>query len=171
MFQYVNRKNCGRRKVRKHKEIEGSDKIVTLNVSAKFDSLNKMNTTSSESKGKLGRSVKGLVTALAFKTKVGLQNYKKARYAISNVSKKDLLKIIKEFEKIGKLPYEKRIPKHEPTPSYFHLVRQLVEYMMRSDEHNRYVHGSYAEDTAPSSNVNVTDEDESKEIIVHKTLS
>ena len=42
--------------------------------------------------------------------------------------------------------------------------------MMRSDEHNRHVHGSYAEETAPSSNVNVTDEDESKEIIVHETL-
>ena len=41
---------------------------------------------------------------------------------------------------------------------------------MRSDEHNSQVHGSYAEDTAPSSNVNVTDKDESKEIIVHKTL-
>ena len=70
LFQSVNMKNCGRRKVRKHKEIKGSDKIVTLNVSAKFDSLNKMETTSSESKGKLGRSGKGLVTALALKTKV-----------------------------------------------------------------------------------------------------
>ena len=43
-FQYVNRNNCGCRKVRKHKEIKGSDKIVTLNVSAKFDSLKKMET-------------------------------------------------------------------------------------------------------------------------------
>ena len=42
---------------------------------------------------------------------------------------------------------------------------------MRSDEHIRHVHGSYAEETAPLSNVNVTDEDESKEIIVHETLS
>ena len=42
---------------------------------------------------------------------------------------------------------------------------------MRSDEHNRHVHGSYAEETDPSSNVNVTDEDESKEIILHETLS
>ena len=66
-------KNCGRRKVRKHKDIKGNDKIVTLNVSAKFDSLNKMKITSSESKGKLGRSGKGLVTALAFKTKVRSQ--------------------------------------------------------------------------------------------------
>ena len=42
---------------------------------------------------------------------------------------------------------------------------------MRSDEHNRHMHGSYAEETSPSSNVNVTDKDKSKEIIVHKTLS
>ena len=43
--------------------------------------------------------------------------------------------------------------------------------MMRSDKLNRHDHGGYTEMTAPSSNVNVTDEDESKEIIVHKTLS
>ena len=47
LFQSVNMKNLGRRKVRKHKDIKGSDKIVTLNVSEKFDSLNKMKTTSS----------------------------------------------------------------------------------------------------------------------------
>ena len=69
-------KNCGRCKVRKHKEIKGSDKIVNLNVSSKFDSLNKLETTSSESKGKLGRSGKGLITALAFKTKVRSSKYK-----------------------------------------------------------------------------------------------
>ena len=56
LFESMNMKNFGLRKVRKHKEIKGSDKIVTLNVSAKFDSMNKMETTSSESKGKLGRS-------------------------------------------------------------------------------------------------------------------
>ena len=52
LFQSANMKHCGRHKVRKQKDIKGSDKIVTLNVSAKFDSLNKMKTTSSESKGK-----------------------------------------------------------------------------------------------------------------------
>ena len=79
-------KNGGHRKVGKHKEINGSDKIVTLNISEKFDSLNKMKTTSSDSKRKLGRSGKGLVTALDFKTKVRSQKYKKARYTIENVS-------------------------------------------------------------------------------------
>ena len=73
LFQSVNMKHIGRRKVRRHKKIKGSDKIVTLNISAKFDSLNKMKTTSSESKGKLGGSGKRLVTALAFNTKVSSQ--------------------------------------------------------------------------------------------------
>ena len=68
-FQSVNMENCCRRKVRKHKEIKGSHKCVILNISDKFDSPKDMETTSSESKGKLGRSGKGLVTALAIKTK------------------------------------------------------------------------------------------------------
>ena len=124
-----------------------------------------MKTTSPESKGKLGKlgkSGKWLVTALDFKTKVRSQKYKKARYAIGNVSEKDLSKIIKEFEKIGKVPYVKRIPKHKPTSSYFHLVRCIAKCMRRYDEHNWHVHCSYAEETALSLNVNVTDEDKSK---------
>ena len=49
-------KNCGQRKVRKHKEIKVSGKCVTLNIyeilniSEKFYNLNKMETTSSETK-------------------------------------------------------------------------------------------------------------------------
>ena len=70
-------KNCGRRKVRKHKEIKGSDKSVTLDISSKFDSLNKMKTTSSESKVKLETSRKGLVTSLGFNTKVRPKNTKR----------------------------------------------------------------------------------------------
>ena len=70
LFLSVNMKHFGRSKFRKHKEIKVSDKIVTLDISEKFDSLNKMETTSSESKEKLERSGKGLVVALAFKTKV-----------------------------------------------------------------------------------------------------
>ena len=42
LFQSVNMKNCGHRKVIKHKETKGSDKIVTLDISEKFDSLNKI---------------------------------------------------------------------------------------------------------------------------------
>ena len=69
--------------MRKHKEIKGSDKCVTLNIydifniSEKFDDLNKMETTSSESKVKMEGSGKWLVTALALKTKARSKNIKR----------------------------------------------------------------------------------------------
>ena len=52
-FLSVNIKNCGRRKVRKHKEIKGSAKYITLDISSKIDSLYRMKIKSSESKVKL----------------------------------------------------------------------------------------------------------------------
>ena len=70
----------------------------------KIESLENTKITSSKSKEKLERSGNGLVNDLAFKTKVRSPKYRKARYAIGNDSEKDLSKIIKEFEKIGKLP-------------------------------------------------------------------
>ena len=39
LFLAVDMKNHGRRSVRKHKYIRGSDKYVTLDISSKFDSL------------------------------------------------------------------------------------------------------------------------------------
>ena len=74
----------------------------------------------------------------------------------------DLSNIIKEFEKNVKVPYVKRIPKHEPTSSYYHLVGCIAECILRSDEDNQYVHDGYAEDTAPSLNVKDTNEEKSK---------
>ena len=41
---------------------------------------------------------------------------------------------------------------------------------MRSDKLNWNDHGGFKEMTAPSSNVNVKDDNESKQIIVHETL-
>ena len=55
-FFSLNMINCGQRNVRKHREFKDSDERVTLNmneilkISEEFDSLNKMETTSSESK-------------------------------------------------------------------------------------------------------------------------
>ena len=54
--------------------------------------------TSSESKVKLGISVKGLITSIFIKAVSNSKKYKKARYAIGNFSKKDPSKIIREFE-------------------------------------------------------------------------
>ena len=108
LFEPVNMRNCGKRNFRKHRDIKDSDERVTLKkydnmyeilkISEKFDNLDKMETTSSESKVKMEGSGKWLVTALALKTKARLTRYKKARYAIVNVSMKDLSNKIKEFD-------------------------------------------------------------------------
>ena len=57
-------------------------------------------------------------------------------YAIINVSKKDLSKIMSEFEKFEKLPYEKKRPKHEPSDIYFYLSMHLAKCIMRADTLN-----------------------------------
>ena len=46
----VNMKNCGRKNVRKHREIKSSDKYVTLDILLKFYSMDKIKVTSSVSK-------------------------------------------------------------------------------------------------------------------------
>ena len=119
LFLAYNMKNCGHQNFRKYKEIKGSDKYVTLDISLKFESLDKIKITSSESKGTLEISGKGLITSMGFNTKERPHKYKKARYGIGNVSKKELSKIIREFEKFEELPSEKKRPKHEATESYF----------------------------------------------------
>ena len=77
-----------------------------------------------------------MITSLGFKAKVRPHKYKKSRYAIVNVSKKDLSNIIREFEKLPYKSYERSSPKHEPTDSYFYLVIHLVKCMMRADALN-----------------------------------
>ena len=106
LFVSVNMRNCGQRNVKKHKEIKDSDERVTLNmyeilkISEKFDDLENMETTSLESKVRMEGSGNWLVTALALKNKARSKKYKNSRYAIGNVSMKDLSNKIKEFEKL-----------------------------------------------------------------------
>ena len=50
LFLDVNTKHCGRQNDKRHKEIKGSDKYVTLDIALKFDSMEKMKITYSESK-------------------------------------------------------------------------------------------------------------------------
>ena len=118
LFELLNMRNCGKRNFRKHREIKDSDERITLKAyenmyeilkfSEKFDNLDKMETTSSESKVKMEGSGKWLVTAMDIKTKARSTKYKKARYAIGNVSMKDLSKKIIEFEKFVKVPHFKK---------------------------------------------------------------
>ena len=49
-FTAVNMKNCGCHNVRKHREIKDSDKYITLEISLKFGSMDKMIITPSDPK-------------------------------------------------------------------------------------------------------------------------
>ena len=66
-----------------------------------------------------------MITSLGIKSNTMPNKYKKVRYAIGNVSKKEVSNIIREFEKLPYKIYEKKRPKHGPTDSYFYLARQL----------------------------------------------
>ena len=89
-FTAVNMKNCGHHNVRKHREIKYRDRYITLNISLEFGNLERTRITYSEAKCYLGRPEKGLITSLGIKANVRPKKYKKARYAIVNVSMKDL---------------------------------------------------------------------------------
>ena len=54
LFTAVNMKNCACRNVRKHREIKGSDRYVTLDITLKFYSPDKMKIISSDSEDNLG---------------------------------------------------------------------------------------------------------------------
>ena len=108
LFLSVNMKNCGCCNVRKQKNIRGSDKYVTLEISSKFDSLDNIKITSSESKGKSERSGKGLVTALGFKTKVRSSKYKKQGMPSEISVRRNFRRLSKILRKLGNYLMRKR---------------------------------------------------------------
>ena len=71
LFSAVKIKNCGCCNDRKHRDIKGSDKYVTLDISLKIDNLENMKITSSESKEKQERSEKGLIISLGIRARKG----------------------------------------------------------------------------------------------------
>ena len=98
-----------------------------------------MRTTSSEPKDNLGRSGKGLITAMGRNTIVSSKKNKKAMYLITNVSLKEISKIVKEFDKLPYLDYVKKRPKYEPTYSYLYLSIQIAKCILRADNFNSHV--------------------------------
>ena len=135
----MNMENGGRHNIGKPRDIMDSDKYITLDILLKFASLEKIRITSSEPKDYSGRSGKCLTNSLGLKTNVRSKKYKKARYVITNVSMKDISKIIKDFEKSPYKGYVHKRPKQEPTDSYFYLARQLTNCMMRAGALNSHI--------------------------------
>ena len=110
LFLAVDMKNCGRHNVSKQKENRGSDKYVTLDISSKFDNLDKMKTKSSESKGKLERSGKGLVTSLGFRTKVSSKNTKKQGMPSEISVRRTFLRLLRSLRNLESYLVRRRGP-------------------------------------------------------------
>ena len=68
-FIVVNMKNYVCRNDRKHRDVKGSDKYITLEIFLKFGSMEKIRITSSEPKDNLGKSGKGLIASMGLKAK------------------------------------------------------------------------------------------------------
>ena len=67
-FTSMNMKHCGRRNVRKHRDIKNGEKYITLKIYLNFGSLDKMKIIYSEPQDYLGVSRKGLITSMGIKT-------------------------------------------------------------------------------------------------------
>ena len=107
-------KYCGRHNVRKHREINNSEKYITLNISLDFGILEKI---------KITRTGKGLINSMGIKSIRRSKKIKKERFYITNDSLKDLSKIIKEFEDLSHSGYVRNRSKQILTDSYFYLSR------------------------------------------------
>ena len=96
-FIPLNMKSCGRLNIRKHREINNGEKYIALDISLKFGILEKMKITYSYPKDYMGRSGTGLIASMGLKTILRSKKKEKARYTITNVNIKYILKNIKDF--------------------------------------------------------------------------
>ena len=88
---------------------------------------------------------------------------------------RDLLKIIRELEKLPYKSYDRRSTEHDPTDSYFYLERQLAKCIMRDDSLNLDNYPTETEMAGvkqiPISHVCSTDDSKSKDFLVDENLS
>ena len=90
-----------------------------------------MKITSLELKYYLEILGKGFITSMCLNTIRRSKRKKNSKYAIINVIIKDLSKIIKEFDDLTYEDYLWKSSKHEPTDSYFYVLRQIAKCMVR----------------------------------------
>ena len=110
LFLVVNMKHCGRHNVSKHKDIKVSDRYVTLEISSKFDSLDKIKITSSESKRRLEISVKGLITSLGFKTKARSKKLKSQGVPLEMSVRRTFLRLLRSLRNLRNYLMRRRGP-------------------------------------------------------------
>ena len=119
-----------------------------------------------------------MITSLGLKTVRILKRKKNSRYAINNVSLRNISKIIKGFEKFPYEGYVRKSSKHEPTHGYFYLARNIDMCKMRLNSHigpvrtqstNTQNMNNYkmSAQKTPNSHACSTDKSESKRVIAN----
>ena len=78
----------------------------------------------------MGISDKEFITSLGLKTIIRQTKIKKERFAITEVSLKDISKIIKEFKDIPYKGHVRKRLKQIPTESHLYLAIQIEKCMM-----------------------------------------
>ena len=116
----------------KNRDIKNGDHYIALDIPMNFGNMENIKITSSEPKDYLEISGKGLINSMGIKTIRSSKKIKKASIAITEVSLKDLSKMIKEFKDLIYEGYARKSSKHMPTASYFYLSRHVAKCMMRN---------------------------------------
>ena len=98
----------------------------------KFCNLEKIKITPLEPKDYLVISGKGLIAYMGLKTSKRSNKIYKGVFSITEVSLKDISKIIKEFNDVNYEGYLSKRSKQMPTGSYFYQARQLENCMVRN---------------------------------------
>ena len=112
-FTLVNMKSCGRRYVRKHKEIKNGKQYIILDVSYNLDCLDKSEVTSSESKDYMVRSGKEMITSVSLSTKRSNKK-QKASFSITGITNQDFIKMLKNFNSLTFLSCKSKQVRDEP---------------------------------------------------------
>ena len=121
-FTPVNMTSCGRRSVRKYREINNGEKYIILDISSKLDLLDKRLVTSSKSKDYMIRPGNGLTTSMDLRTKTSNKK-QKARFAVTDITDQDFEKLLKKFKNSPFIGYKIKQVHNKPTEAYFFLIK------------------------------------------------
>ena len=113
-FTLLSITRCGRRNIKKHKEINNDKKSVILDISYNLDCLDKGKSTFLESNDYIVIPGKGLTNSINLKNKRSNKK-QKARFAITVINIKDFRKFLKNFNSSPYLVKTIKQVHNEPT--------------------------------------------------------
>ena len=129
----VNVASCGRRNIRKHRDIKNVEQWIILNMSYKLDCLDKKNFNSSESKDYMVRPGYRLTKYLDIRTKSSNKK-QKARFDITDITNKDFSQLLKQFKNSPYIGYKSKQVHNEPTKSCFFQIKHITK-LTKSNRH------------------------------------